>query len=160
MNIQRHPVSRAETIARYCEDQGFYLVAIPAGTKGPRGFDWQKPEKAICTPEAAMEYWTRNPDHNVGLLHAPSGTAAWDVDNVEHTRLICTEMGVFYELLQKNPEKKFFSVGHRQFCPNMKKIHLDSVLRALENPEEEVEMDEAMRQRAVGPLARMLELAK
>ena len=53
-----------------------------------------------------------------------------------------------------------FSVGHRQFCPNMKKIHLDSVLRALGNPEEEVEMDETMRQRAVGPLARMLELAK
>ena len=42
----------------------------------------------------------------------------------------------------------------------MKKIHLDSVLRALGNPEEEVEMDETMRQRAVGPLARMLELAK
>ena len=78
----------------------------------------------------------------------------------EKVVLICTEMGVFYELLQKNPEKKFFSVGHRQFCPNMKKIHLDSVLRALENPEEEVEMDETMRQRAVGPLARMLELAK
>ena len=78
----------------------------------------------------------------------------------EKVFLICTEMGVFYELLQKNPEKKFFSVGHRQFCPNMKKIHLDSVLRALENPEEEVEMDETMRQRAVGPLARMLELAK
>ena len=78
----------------------------------------------------------------------------------EKVFLICTEMGVFYELLQKNPEKKFFSVGHRQFCPNMKKIHLDSVLRALGNPEEEVEMDETMRQRAVGPLARMLELAK
>ena len=30
--------------------------------------------------------------------------------------LICTEMGVFYELMQKNPDKKFFSVGHRQFC--------------------------------------------
>ena len=78
----------------------------------------------------------------------------------EKVFLICTEMGVFHELLQKNPEKKFFSVGHRQFCPNMKKIHLDSVLRALENPEEEVEMDETIRQRAVGPLARMLELAK
>ena len=78
----------------------------------------------------------------------------------EKVFLICTEMGVFYELLQKNPEKKFFSVGHRQFCPNMKKIHLDSVLRALGNPEEDVEMDETMRQRAVGPLARMLELAK
>ena len=42
----------------------------------------------------------------------------------------------------------------------MSRGELDSVLRALENPEEEVEMDEAMRQRAVGPLARMLELAK
>ena len=28
--------------------------------------------------------------------------------------IICTEMGVFYELMQKNPEKKFYSVGHRQ----------------------------------------------
>ena len=90
--------------------------------------------------------------------------------NAENIKKMCSRhfgigadgilMGVFYELLQKNPEKKFFSVGHRQFCPNMKKIHLDSVLRALGNPEEEVEMDETMRQRAVGPLARMLELAK
>ena len=36
----------------------------------------------------------------------------------------------------------------------------EDLKRALENPEEEVEMDEAMRQKAVGPLARMLELAK
>jgi hypothetical protein len=92
-------VSRAETIARYCEAHGFYLVAIPAGTKGPRGFDWQKPEKAICTHDAALDYWTRNPDHNVGLLHAPSGTAAWDVDNVDHTRLICSEMGIDYDAI-------------------------------------------------------------
>ena len=89
-----------------------------------------------------------------------SGRRSVSLRAFDYQFLICTEMGVFYELLQKNPEKKFFSVGHRQFCPNMKKIHLDSVLRALENPEEEVEMDEAMRQRAVGPLARMLELAK
>ena len=31
-----------------------------------------------------------------------------------NTFIICTEMGVFYELHQKNPEKKFYSVGHRQ----------------------------------------------
>lgn len=37
--------------------------------------------------------------------------------------IICTEMGVFYELELKNPNKKFYSVGHRQFCPNMKKYH-------------------------------------
>ena len=45
--------------------------------------------------------------------------------------IICTEMGVFYELMQKNPQKKFYSVGHRQFCPNMKRITLEKVKNAL-----------------------------
>lgn len=91
-------MTRAQEIARYC-DLGFYLVAIPAGTKGPRGFDWQKPEKAIYTAEAALQYYEANPNHNVGLLHAPSGTAAWDVDNVECTRIICQEMGIDYDAI-------------------------------------------------------------
>lgn len=45
--------------------------------------------------------------------------------------IICTEMGVFYELMQKNPQKKFYSVGHRQFCPNMKRVTLEKVKNAL-----------------------------
>ena len=80
------------------------------------------------------------------LSEVPPQIIDYATNSDEKVFLICTEMGVFYELLQKNPEKKFFSVGHRQFCPNMKKIHLTVYLRALENPEEEVEMDEAMRQ--------------
>lgn len=74
--------------------------------------------------------------------------------------IICTEMGVFYELEQKNPEKKFFSVGHRQFCPNMKKISVEKVKAALETLTPEVTMDEEMRMKANAPLVRMLELAK
>ena len=37
--------------------------------------------------------------------------------------IICTEMGVFFELQEKNPNKHFYSVGHRQFCPNKQKRH-------------------------------------
>lgn len=74
--------------------------------------------------------------------------------------LICTEMGVFYELGQKNPEKKFYAVGHRQFCPNMKRISLEGVKEALENLSPEVEMDEEMHLKANAPLEKMLELAK
>lgn len=74
--------------------------------------------------------------------------------------IICTEMGVFYELLQKNPEKKFYSVGHRQFCPNMKKVTLEKVRDALENLDPEVALTEEMRRKAEAPLKRMLELAK
>lgn len=74
--------------------------------------------------------------------------------------IICTEMGIFYELQMKNPDKKFYSVGHRQFCPNMKRIKLESVLHALESLEPEVELEEEIRVRASVPLQRMLELAK
>lgn len=74
--------------------------------------------------------------------------------------IICTEMGIFYELQQKNPEKKFYSVGHRQFCPNMKKITLEKVERALETMEPEVVVDEELAARANRSLSRMLELAR
>ncbi len=74
--------------------------------------------------------------------------------------IICTEMGIFYELQLKNPNKKFYSVGHRQFCPNMKKISLEKVLHALETLEPMVEIDEQLRMKAAKPLSRMLELAK
>ncbi len=74
--------------------------------------------------------------------------------------IICTEMGVFYELELKNPNKKFYSVGHRQFCPNMKKISLEKVLYAMETLESVVEIDEKLRIKAAKPLIRMLELAK
>ncbi|MDO4942872.1 MAG: quinolinate synthase NadA [Lachnospiraceae bacterium] len=73
--------------------------------------------------------------------------------------LICTEMGVFYELMQKNPDKKFLSVGHRQFCPNMKRVSLEGVAEALEKLDPEVELSEEVRLKAHAPLKRMLELA-
>ncbi len=78
----------------------------------------------------------------------------------EQEFIICTEMGVFYELAQKNPDKKFYSVGHRQFCPNMKKIRLESVVEALESDAEGVILDAQLSARAKLPLERMLELAK
>ena len=74
--------------------------------------------------------------------------------------IICTEMGVFYELMQKNPDKKFYSVGHRQFCPNMKKIHLDGVINALTTLEPEMHLPQEISEYANQPLKKMLELAK
>lgn len=80
--------------------------------------------------------------------------------------IICTEMGVFYELEQKNPDKHFYSVGHRQFCPNMKKIRMDKVIDILENMDnpavkiETVELEDSIAKNARIPLQRMLELAK
>lgn len=74
--------------------------------------------------------------------------------------LICTEMGVFFELMQKNPNKKFYSVGHRQFCPNMKLVTLDKVENALETMEPEIILPEDLMKKALVPLQKMLELAE
>ena len=74
--------------------------------------------------------------------------------------IICTEMGVFFELMQKNPNKKFYSVGHRQFCPNMKRVTLDKVLHALETMEPELTLADDVMTKALVPLQKMLELAE
>lgn len=74
--------------------------------------------------------------------------------------IICTEMGVLYELQKKNPDKKFYSVGHRQLCPNMKKVTLEKVVAALETEACKVELPGNLQNAAQQPLNRMLELAK
>ena len=74
--------------------------------------------------------------------------------------IICTEMGVFYELQMKNPKKKFYSAAYRQFCPNMKKVTIDKVLEALENMGPYVELPDDIMEKAANPLFKMLELAK
>lgn len=73
--------------------------------------------------------------------------------------IVCTEMGIFYELGVKNPQKKLYSVGHRQFCPNMKKITIEKVRDVLENPEKEVILRDEIMESAKKPLEKMLELA-
>lgn len=80
-------------------------------------------------------------------------------DSEDTEFIICTEMGIFYELGQKNPEKKFYSVGHRQFCPNMKKITLEKVKLALENMEPLMEVEAEVAAKSQKPLEKMLELA-
>ena len=74
--------------------------------------------------------------------------------------IICTEMGVLYELKQKNPNKTFYSVGHRQFCPNMKRITLENVRDTRRDMKNQVELDETLRLDAKKALDEMLRIAQ
>ena len=89
-------------ISDYCSKLGWYLVTIPAGSKGPTRFGWQQPERALSDPQAAQQYYEQNPTHNVGLLHGASGTCAIDIDNVEHTKIIFDELGIDFSLLMNS----------------------------------------------------------
>lgn len=74
--------------------------------------------------------------------------------------IVGTELGVLYELKTKNPDKKFYSAGSAQCCPNMKKISLEKIIHVMETGENEVFVSDEIRNRANIPLNRMLELAK
>ncbi|WP_167956076.1 quinolinate synthase NadA [Anaerosporobacter faecicola] len=92
-------------------------------------------------------------------IGSTSGIIAYATKSQEQEFLICTEMGVFYELNKKNPDKKFYSVGHRQFCPNMKLITLEKVIRCLQEESPLIEIDEEKAKQARIPLERMLKLS-
>ncbi|MGL4345599.1 MAG: quinolinate synthase NadA [Cellulosilyticaceae bacterium] len=74
--------------------------------------------------------------------------------------IICTELGILYELKHKNPHKKFYGVGHRQFCPNMKRISLEKIRIALESQSPQVELEEAVVEEAKIALEAMHNLAQ
>lgn len=89
-----------------------------------------------------------------------SGIIDYATDSDADKFIICTEMGVLYELKQKNPNKTFYSVGHRQFCPNMKRITLENVRDTLKELKNQVELDETLRLNAKKALDEMLRIAQ
>lgn len=76
----------------------------------------------------------------------------------EKTFIIGTEMGVLCTLRNRNPHKTFYLLTPGLVCPNMKKTHLTSVYRALAENRYEIQVDEAIANRARGTLGKMLEL--
>lgn len=83
---------------------------------------------------------------------------AADCDAREY--IVGTELGVLYELKQKNPDKTFYSAGSIQCCPDMKKITLKKIIDVLETGKNAVSITDERRLKANAPLNKMLELAK
>ncbi|MGI6094492.1 MAG: quinolinate synthase NadA [Lachnospiraceae bacterium] len=88
-----------------------------------------------------------------------AGIIAYATDSEAKEFIVCTEMGVLYELRKQNPDKQFYLAGDMQICPDMKKITLEKVIRVLEQGEE-VQMQEYLLKEAHAPLLRMLELSR
>lgn len=88
-----------------------------------------------------------------------AGIIAYAAESEAEEFIVCTEIGVFYQLQQQNPHKRFYAGGNAQVCPNMKKITLDRVIEALETGKTEVTLEVGLMERAHAPLRRMLELA-
>ena len=74
--------------------------------------------------------------------------------------IICTEEGVSYPLMFNNPDKKFYFAKEEFCCKDMKLNTVEKVIEVLTNMTNEVVMEESIRERAMAPLNKMLDMAK
>ena len=74
--------------------------------------------------------------------------------------IIGTEIGVLYELKKENPNKKFYTLNNNQICSDMKLITLEKIYDVLQKETNQVKISEELREEALKPLDRMLELGK
>ncbi len=74
--------------------------------------------------------------------------------------IICTEDGVGFKLAADNPDARFYFPKTRPCCPDMKLNTLEKLLHVLETEENEITVSNSVREKALAPLMRMLELAK
>lgn len=111
--------------------------------------------KVLVHPECTMAVIA-----TADYVGSTSGIIDYATTSEAEEFIICTEIGILYQLKKNNPQKKFYTVNKNQICPNMKKINLHKVLYALENGINQVQVDQETREKAILSLEKMLELAK
>ncbi|MDP4118272.1 MAG: quinolinate synthase NadA [Bacillota bacterium] len=104
-----------------------------------------------CTPDAL---------ERADYIGSTSGIIEYATKSSDKEFIICTELGVMYELKKKNPDKIFYPASENAICPNMKLITLQKLASSLENINEGIKLEEKTMEEARRPLNKMLELAK
>lgn len=100
-----------------------------------------------CRPEA-----TEVADH----VLSTGGMLRLVRENNAKQFIIGTEVGILHRMRKENQGKTFIPVSERAVCPNMKKITLEKVVRALENMMPVVKVPEGIRTRAISAVDKML----
>ena len=86
-----------------------------------------------------------------GMLNYPAKSDAGEF-------IVGTEIGLVYRLQKLFPDRTFFPVSERAFCPNMKMISLEKILLSLQEMAPVVKVPEQIREKAYAPVKRMLEI--
>ncbi len=87
------PVSTISAWARrYIEHLGLCLVPIEPGEKGPKENGWNQPGGYFTDAAEAEAFWSRHPQHNMGVVLGPSRVCSLDVDHVEYTRQVLRDV--------------------------------------------------------------------
>ena len=104
-----------------------------------------------CTPDALAL---------ADYIGSTSGILSYATQQPDKEFLIATEIGIFYELKKRNPDKVFYPITEHQVCPDMKLITLEKIRHVLLTGENALSVSEDLRNKASKPLDQMLALAK
>jgi quinolinate synthase len=72
--------------------------------------------------------------------------------------IIATETGILHKLRREMPDRVFYAAAELAVCPYMKRTGLEQLHLALRDLKPEVKVPEAVRQAALKPIQRMLDL--
>ncbi len=89
-------------------------------------------------------------------VSSTSGMLRFAKENEAKEFIIGTERGLIHRLKKENPRKQFYPLREDMVCPNMKKTHIESVLKALETMQPVIKVLEDVRVKAKMALDRML----
>ena len=131
----------------------------------------------VITPGMIREAAERYPDADILVHPEASCSSSEDIlsgDNIffystagmlAHARksekkrfVIATETDTLHQLKKENPGKIFIPVSPGIVCREMKKVTLDGILGCLEKGEGEIHLEAGLRERALLPIRRMLEI--
>lgn len=114
------------------------------------------PDAVVCSHPESREVILEHSDY----IGSTSGIIDYVSKSDKAEFIICTEIGIDYELKKKNPSKSFFYVGSKCICRDMKLNTPEAILNVLRTEENEIIISDEVRIAAEKPLNRMLELAK
>ncbi|MCX7829517.1 MAG: quinolinate synthase NadA [Acidobacteria bacterium] len=76
----------------------------------------------------------------------------------EREYVVATEKGILHRLEKISPESRFYLVSDALECKYMKMINIEKVLNSLENEVYEVKVSDGIREKAIIPIQRMIEI--
>ncbi len=73
--------------------------------------------------------------------------------------IVATETGILHKMKKENPEKNFIPATEQAVCNYMKQNTIEKIVLSLERMQYEIKVPDAIRERAILPIERMLKIS-
>jgi quinolinate synthase len=93
-------------------------------------------------------------------VRSTSGMLEYVKRNEGKEFIIGTETGIIHTLETQNPDKTFIPADEKMICTDMKKIHLDDIIKALVTSSPVIKVEEDIRIKAYRAVERMLKIPR